>query len=140
MNLRTLSDDEFLRYAHNQIDDLTSTDVERELLRRLEAVDLQLLLQVIENSEHTRTDLVDMIDAFEDLDFRNTIKLLKHISQSAIDTGALIELIKVMDNSAITEPAELKEEIELAKKFRGIANEVGDTFTRLTTLVTETQE
>lgn len=139
MNLNILSNEEFLRHAHNQIDDLTSTDVEREALRRLEAIDLDLL-HVIQQNELTRTDLADIVEAFEELDLRNTIKLLKHISESCIDTGALIELIKLMDASAITEPNELKEELELAKKFRAIANDVGDAFTRLTTLVTETQE
>jgi hypothetical protein len=36
MNLRTLTDDELLRHAHNEFDPLTGTALEAELLRRFE--------------------------------------------------------------------------------------------------------
>lgn len=139
MNLRILSNNEFLRYASNEIDDLTSSEIERELLRRMEAVDFETL-QAIEESEFSVDELINVLEAMEPLDLRNTIKLLNAITNSNIDTGALLEFIKLMDESGITEADELKEALELAQKFRAIANDVGDAFTRLTTLVTETQE
>ncbi|NYT45122.1 hypothetical protein H0A64_09840 [Alcaligenaceae bacterium] len=139
MNLRTLSDGEFLRYANSQMDDLTSSDIERELLRRLEAIDTDLLL-AIDDTKFTPTQLVDLNEAMGSLDFVNTIKLLNHINDSAIDTGDVLAFIKLIEGSDITESDELKEALEFATKFQAIANDAGDVFTRLTTLITETQE
>ena len=36
MNLRALTDDELVRHAYADLDELTTTDLERELLRRFE--------------------------------------------------------------------------------------------------------
>lgn len=139
MNLQTLNLSEYLRYAYASLDDLTSSDIERELLRRLEAIDTDLLL-AIDDTEFTPTQLVDLNEAMGSLNFVNTIKLLNHINDSAIDTGDVLAFIKLVEGSGITEADELKEALEFAAKFQAIANDAGDVFTRLTTLITETQE
>ena len=139
MNLRTLSHEEFLRLAHGQINELTSTEFEVEALRRLDAVDVQMI-KAVQEANFTAIELVDLSEAMGELHFQNTIKLLNKISDSNVDTGVLMQFIDLMDKSGITEPDELQDALELAQKFRTIANDVGDAFTRLTTLVNETQE
>lgn len=139
MNLRTLTDKEFLRYANAQVDDLTSTDVERELLRRLEATDTELF-EAASEAEFTADQLTNLSQAMEGFTTERVIELLGVMLESDIDTKDLIEMLRALDQAGITETDELKESLEFAAKFRAIANDAGDVFTRLTTLITETQE
>ncbi len=139
MNLRTLSDQEFLRFAHNQIDDLTSTDVEREALRRLEATDTELF-EAASEAEFTADELTNLAQAMEGFTVKEVTELLGAMLESSIDVKPLIEILKVLDDASITEPDELKEALEFADKFQAIANDAGDVLARLSTLVSETQE
>lgn len=139
MNLRTLSDSEFLRYAHTQINDLTSTDVERELLRRLEATDTELF-EAAGEAGFVADELTNLAQAMEGFTTERVIELLGVMLELNIDAKPLIEMLRHLDKAGITEADELKEELELANKFKSLANDAGDVLTRLTTLITETQE
>lgn len=139
MNLNTLSDREFLRYAHNQLDDLTSTDVERELLRRLEATDTELF-EAASEAEFTADELTNLSQAMEGFTAKEVTELLGVMLEADIEVKPLIATLKALDAAGIAEVDELKEALEFAAKFQAIANDAGDVFTRLTTLISETQE
>lgn len=139
MNLRTLSDSEFLRYANSQMDDLTSSDVERELLRRLEAIDTDTFEAATELG-FTGDDLRNLNEAHAELSTKEVVELLDAASSTNISQIELILILKVLNDADITEADELKESLEFAAKFQAIANDAGDVFTRLTTLITDTQE
>lgn len=139
MNLRTLSDSEFLRYANNQLDDLTSSDIERELLRRLEATDTELF-EAASEAEFTADQLTNLAQAMEGFPVQEVTQLLGVMLEADIDAKPLINILNVLDDAGITEPDELKEALGFATKFQAIANDAGDVLARLSTLVSETQE
>lgn len=139
MNLNTLSDREFLRYANAQLDDLTSTDVERELLRRLEATDTDTF-EAAQEMEFSGDDLRRLGEAFEGFTIDEVVDLLGAMLAADVEAKSLIGILPLLDKAGITESDELKEALEFATKFQAIANDAGDVFTRLTTLITETQE
>ena len=139
MNLRTLSDSEFLRYANNQLDDLTSSDIERELLRRLEATDTELF-EAASEAEFTADGLTNLAQAMEGFTVEQVTELLGVMLEADIEAKPLIAMLKVLDEAGITETDELKEALEFATKFQAIANDAGDVLARLSTLVSETQE
>jgi len=145
MNLRTLSDSEFLRYADTQIDDLTSSDIEREALRRLEAAE-----QRMQNAEGfpaladeyslTADEVRSMVEAHPGT-HEEIVGLLAALADKGIESPkALTAFLQHLDKAGITEPDELKAELELATKFKSLANDAGDLFNRLHTLTEATQE
>jgi hypothetical protein len=139
MNLRILSNNEFLRYASNEIDDLTSSEIERELLRRMEATDTELF-EAASEAEFTADQLTNLSQAMEGFTPEEVTELLGVMLENNIDVKPLVATLKVLDTAGITEVDELKEALEFAAKFQAIANDAGDVFTRLTTLISETQE
>lgn len=139
MNLRTLSNNEFLCYASNEIDELTSSEIERELLRRMEALDTDAF-EALQETELSADDLHQLGEALESFDVSEVVELLGFLLEHNIDAKPLKAMLQELDNAGITEADELKEALELGTKFQSLANDAGDVFTRLTTLVTETQE
>lgn len=127
MNLRILSNEEFLRYAHNQIDDLTSSEIERELLRRLESTAEQIeeaegFLALAEEYDLTAEDARSIIEAHP-----GTAK-------------ELAELLALLDEHGVLFIGELKTLLTQADNFRSLANDAGDVFSRLHTLTEQIQE
>lgn len=110
--LNHLTDEEFLRHAHQAHDSLTTTDVEIEFMQRFEN-----LLQ----RDDEITPLREAIDkselAFDDV-------------ETVFDTLAEFN---------VTTPDELRQKLERADKFYDIANDSGDVFSRLNDLVNTTR-
>lgn len=50
---------------------------------------------------------------------------------------AQIDFLSVIDDAGFDSVEELEHELDLAKSFRALANDAGDVFTRLTTLINE---
>jgi len=138
MNLRTLSDSEFLRYANNQLDEFTTSEIERELLRRLEDTDTELF-EVANESELTASDLSRLVEALEGFTVSEVTEMLGVLLEASIGVKHLTSIVRLLEHAGITEPDECKTMLELADKFRKIANDAGDIFTRLHTLTEETQ-
>lgn len=139
MNLRTLSYDEFLRYAVAEIDDLTSSDLERELLRRLEAIDTDAF-NATQELEFTSEDLRKLAEAGEDLDIDEQVQILNAVKKQSMAVGAVVLVLEILGEHDIEYPDDLKEIFEFAAKFRAIANDAGDVIDRISNLINETQE
>lgn len=127
MNLRILSNEEFLRYAYTQIDDLTSSDIERELLRRLETAEAQMeeaegFLALAAEYDLTAEDVRSIIEAHP-----GTAK-------------ELAELLALLDEHGVLFIGELKTLLTQADNFRSLANDAGDVFSRLHSLTEQIQE
>lgn len=124
MHLANLSDDEVLRIARAEINDLTSTALEVELLKRLEAL----------------LDDSDEPDAFyeaaigHDLSALGITQLGAALIDGAENTAALL---RVLADAGYETPEALKADLDKAKKFAALAPDVRDVLSRLSSL-TET--
>lgn len=107
--LHRLTDDELLRHAANSFDELTSTDLEAELTRRLgERV-------AAEKDEEPLNDVLE---------------------QSGLTREDLPEIVRVMDEHYCDTPGELRAKLERANKFWDLAQDLqGDVLTRLADLI-----
>jgi len=97
MQLQTLTDDELLRHAHNQLDPITGTELEAELVRRFEVlvdeeVAAQPLLDALDENGITKAEaLLAVIDKAAALDERvNGIALLDLLCEFDIDDPAVL--------------------------------------------------
>ncbi len=139
MNFNTLSFDEFLRYANTQIDDLTSSDLERELLRRLEAVDTDTF-NATQELEFTSEDLRRLAEAGEPFTTDEMVDLMNAANNSGFAIGNIVQFLDLLAGAEVEDPDDLKDTLAFATNFQTIANDAGDVITRLNTLITETQE
>lgn len=139
MNLSTLDTATLLRHAYAELDDLTSSDLERELLRRLEATDTDAFEAATELG-FTGDDLRKLGEAMEGFTTEEVTDLLGVMLEMDIDAKPVIEMLRLLDKAGITEPDELQVQIDLAKKFQDVANDMAEVLPRLTALINETQE
>ncbi|MHB1368657.1 MAG: hypothetical protein ACYCW7_00420 [Pseudomonadaceae bacterium] len=123
----SMDDEHLLASARAEIDPLTSTALELELLERFER-----LLDWA--SEHE--PVADLLEEYE-VGTDDVKAVIESHPASLKDQAALLSLLNGQD---IHEPELLKAELELAAEFRALANDAGDFFTRLTDLVTTNQE
>lgn len=125
-HLRALSDTELLSHAQYQIDDLTSTALEIELLERFEA-------QIDEAAENA-----PLLKVLDDYGVEETDELEKKLGFfkefDALDCRALLEAIV---DAGIDTAESLKARLAHADEFDAIANDAGDLFARLNTLATK---
>lgn len=104
MNLRILTDRELIRYADNACNDLTTTPLESELLRRF--ADAQPLLEVLRQyGINNASSLIEDFDILNKLDAytstQDLIELLESMSEacSDLDCPNLLELFHhLMEN------------------------------------------
>ena len=124
---KSMDDEHLLASARAEIDPLTSTALELELLDRFERL-------LDEASEHK--PVADLLEEYE-VATDDVKAVIESHPASLKDQAALLSLLNDQD---IHEPDQLKAELELAAKFRALANDAGDFFTRLNDLVTTNQE
>lgn len=110
---KSMDDEHLLASARAEIDPLTSTALELELLDRFER-----LLDEQHDNEGVRA-------------------VIESHPASLKDQAALLALLNDQD---IHEPDQLKALLDTSDKFRALANDAGDFFTRLNDLVTTNQE
>lgn len=109
--MRNLTDDELLRFIESEDDTLTTTDLERELTRRLaEAQDELAELQVV----------------------RTTME------NNNLDQNDIKELLEILSEFCVENPGSLRDKLERADEFYDIAQEAGDTLERLSNLAKTT--
>jgi len=125
--MKSMADDHLVMSAHAETDPLTSTALELELLGRFEA----LLDQVNETKP-----VADLIEEYE----VGTDDIKAVIESHPAGLKEQAALLSLLNDQDIHEPDQLKELIELADKFRALANDAGDLFTCLNDLVTTHQE
>lgn len=120
--MHSMDDRHLVASIYAEQDPLTSSAAEIELLARFEAL-------LDEQDE----DLKEAADEYE-LD----AKQIKAIGDALIlNTDTTVALLSAIGDAGIDDPALLKAELELAKKFRALTEDAGDVFTRLSQLITE---
>lgn len=124
---KSMDDEHLLASARAEIDPLTSTALELELLERFERL-------LDEASEHK--PVADLLEEYE-VGTDDMKAVIESHPASLKDQAALLSLLNDQD---IHEPDQLKELLELDAKFRALANDAGDFFTRLNDLLTTNQE
>ena len=124
---KSMDDEHLLASARAEIDPLTSTALELELLDRFERL-------LDEASEHK--PVADLLEEYE-VATDDVKAVIESHPASLKDQAALLSLLNDQD---IHEPDQLKALLDTSDKFRALANDAGDFFTRLNDLVTANQE
>lgn len=124
--LNSLTDEELLRHFHAQHDPLTSTPITDELAKRFEKlVDME------------RNELVTVLDEFEITSAQALNDLLEAHPESVT---SMTNLLAKLNDHDIHQVEQLTKLIEFADKFRSLASDAGDVFTKLNELITTAQE
>lgn len=123
----SMDDEHLLASARAEIDPLTSTALELELLERFERL-------LDEASEHK--PVADLLEEYE-VGTDDMKAVIESHPASLKDQAALLSLLNDQD---IHEPDQLKALLDTSDKFRALASDAGDFFTRLNDLVTTNQE
>lgn len=124
---KSMDDEHLLASARAEIDPLTSTALELELLDRFE----RLL-----DEQHDNEGVRALSEEYE-LTADDMRAVIESHPASLKDQAALLSLLNDQD---IHEPDQLKALLDIYDKFRALANDAGDFFTRLNDLVTTNQE
>lgn len=132
--LAQVDDEHLLRVAHLEIDPLTSTPLELELLRRLE--------RKTDEAEPAMVYADKAEDFGYDRNETNSIEAFEGALQFAadFDPATYRPLLDLLGEHDIDTPEALKKRLELATEFEGIANDAADAIARLSTLMQTTQE
>lgn len=125
--MKSMDADHLVASARAEIDPLTSTPLELELLDRLET---------LLDEAHDNQPIADLLDEYE-VSTDDMKAVIESHPASLKDQAALLSLLNDQD---IHEPNQLKELLEFAAKFRALASDAGDFFTRLNDLVSTNQE
>ena len=125
--MKSMDADHLVASARAEIDPLTSTALELELLDRLE----KLL-----DEQSANQPVAELLEEYE-VSTDDMKAVIESHPASLKDQAALLSLLNDQD---IHEPDQLKELLEFAAKFRALASDAGDLFTRLNDLVTTHQE
>lgn len=113
----------FVTAVHCEIDPLTSTVLERELLARLDAL--------------LDEDQGNLSQAAEEYDLG--AEGIKTLGDALIE-DTTVALLKVLAAASIDDPDTLRGRLALAEQFHALAKEAGDVFTRLAQLTTLIKE
>lgn len=127
MNLSSVPTNELLRRAYAELDELTSTDLERELLRRLETAEAQM-----EEAE----GFLALTDEY----YLSAEEARAIIEAHPGTAKELAELLALLDEHGVLFIGELKTLLTQADNFRSLANDAGDVFSRLHSLTEQIQE
>lgn len=127
-----LTNEELVRHADLALDPLTSTDLERELLRRFETL-------VGENG--LAAAALDVLDDFNfDVTKTEGVEQIRDSLQFAVDFNpkSYRPLLDALAGADIDTAAALTKRLHLADEFESIANDAGDAIARLQDLITST--
>jgi len=108
MNLRTFNDEEILRHARADIDSLTSTPLELELLDRFE-----LLI----DQQSTQEPVANLLDEYG----LDASAMREVLDAMIINPANTVALLNTLADAGLDAPKALKAELDFAKKFRSIA-------------------
>lgn len=123
--MASMDDGHLVSALHAEMDPLTSTETEQELLARFESL-LDLANDehkvAAENYDLSPADITTLGDA-----------LIVNADQTA-------KLLGVIGAEGYDDPDTLKADLELLTNFRALANDMGDAASRLSQLITTVQE
>lgn len=116
MTYRHLSDAEFVRRAHLEIDPLVTTDLERELLARFER----------------HLDAAEIVSLLAEVDIESPDELRPVVDvQKAYGHLAVGELLQVLCDHDIHEPSVLRRELRRAERVTTLVGDIAGPLTQL---------
>ena len=119
--MASMGDEHLIAALRAEIDPLTSTSIEIELLNRFE--------KVLQHSS-----IIDLVEEHE----INDSEITALGEALAIGIANLSATVALLDEFSATEPGTLREKLERADKFYDIAGDAGDVIARLNDLVNST--
>jgi len=134
--LNRLTDEELARIARAEVNDLTSTPLELELLSRFEKLlDASGVVNAIDSAGYDPEDAKAILDNASEFDI--DAKGIQELGEAMIlNTSNSVDLLKAIGEAGFDSPQQIKTEFELAQQFRALANDAGEAFTRLSELST----
>ncbi len=132
--MKSMDDHHLVASIYAEQDSLTSSAAEIELLTRFEA--LLDWLETLLDEQSANQPIADLLDEYE-VSTDDMKAVIESHPASLKDQAALLSLLNDQD---IHKPDQLKELLEFAAKFRALASDAGDLFTRLNDLVSTNQE
>ena len=121
--MKPMDDGHLLASARAEIDPLTSTALELELLDRFERM-----------FEHKQ--LIDLVEEHEIND--DEVDALGKALSAGVGIAELTAIFDVLEEFNATDKAALRQKLERADKFYGIASDTGDVISRLNDLINTT--
>lgn len=143
--MRSMDDGHLLAAARCELDPLTSTPLERELLDRFErcAPGISTVgdqMAVLDEYEVSADDLRELLEAHP-ASFHTCAQMLIALNDASItDLAKLknaIALLDVLGDEDIDTPERLRAELDRLKTFNNVVADAGDTLTRLAALTQE---
>lgn len=129
MNWQQLTDSELVNHADLAMDPLTTTDLERELLRRFE---------VKVYTEISYAGITEVLDEFS-VDYTETsgIEQVRDALQFQYEHDNLTRVRALLDTLALFDtPEALRKQLDRLSKFDQVMQDLADPITTLQTLVT----
>lgn len=123
--MASMDDDHLVMALLSELDPLTSTDTERELLKRIESLLEEAddgIVQAADNYDLTAECITKLGDAL------------------IVNADQTTKLLGVIGDEGYDDPEVLKADLELLSKFRAVANDMGEDAARLFNLITTAQE
>jgi hypothetical protein len=133
--LKQLSDTELVRIASHEVNDLTSSALEIELLARLEPLTGTDLRAVAEEHDADATYISDLLSAIGDFELEPT-QLRELLESHPSSVSEMAALLKALNDEDIHSLDQLKRLIAFHQEFQALASDAGDVFERLSTLTT----
>ena len=121
--MKSMDDGHLLASARAEIDPLTSTALELELLDRFERM-----------FEHKQ--IIDLVEEHEIND--DEVDALGKALSAGVGIAELTAIVDVLEEFNATDKAALRQKLERADKFYGIASDTGDVISRLNDLINTT--
>lgn len=126
--LKRMDDHHLVAVLRAEHDPLTSSAAELELLDRFERY-----------LDEQRDEVVAVVELLAEWD--TNAALLRALFESHPASGAeMVALLALLNDNDIHTADQLKQLLERDEQFSAIANDAGDAFHRLTTLITAAQE
>ena len=139
--MRSMDDAHLIAAAHAEIDPLTATDLECELLDRLEsAIKNADLVEVCDSRDIDADTLTALLDAHPATYTQQTVMLAKLNDENItepVELGNALAMLNVLMHEDIDTPERLRAELDRLKTFNNVVADAGDTLSRLAALTTQ---
>lgn len=142
MHLANLTDEELVRHADLELNDLTSTDLERELLGRLQRfigqeAGVARAMSKMAEYEYDDAEAAALLEraAEHELDADDLHKLGEAIT---VDASHAADLLKKLTEFDIADAADLHDALLRYRDFQEVAEELAEPFARLAALINPT--
>ncbi len=133
--LRQLDNTELVRIASHEVNDLTSTPLEVELLARLEPLIDTDLRKVADEHDTDASYINDLLEAIGDFQIEPG-QLRQVLESHPSSLSEMASLLALLNDHDIHSRDQLEKLIAFSNEFRSLASDAGDVFERLSTFAT----